>query len=269
MDWGMQSMPPAIANVMQRGKLGFGVVSGYYLGVYRYAKNPAAALKFIDYVSSQSYEKLHMLEDPGDAIGDYIVHSALYSGKFLLAIFHGSSDIQTALDALDTKMYQILGWTRGANGTDVDQLPPPVIARPGPKHIKDLGVQVVGLFATMGATVGLVLGLRWWKLKLAEEEEKRKRMVVEGDGFMDDAQGQTNADRVLVDEKGREKHLHVRLVTDESVFVAPVSEFAIDVAQTHAKSGLSLGAGMPRDNSNLEFNEVAFDDHSESTRLIS
>ncbi|KAK6092063.1 hypothetical protein MT418_007591 [Batrachochytrium dendrobatidis] len=182
----------------------FGVVDGYALAVYRYSKNIDAALKVLEYLVSDVYEKSeftspdeqgdfdfpinrHLLQDPVIAthltdpitnlyqnitltnrpatmVGSHYNNISLLITATMTNIFHGVSDIRTLLDELDTKLLKELGKKPRNTLTDVDNAPPPVITLPGRKQIQYMGVQVALLFIVIGITVGVILCRRYFEL---------------------------------------------------------------------------------------------------------
>ncbi|KAL2914557.1 hypothetical protein HK105_205908 [Polyrhizophydium stewartii] len=195
--WGVQPMPPLIPAATD-GK-GTSVSTGFYLGVYKYARNPAAAVKLAKYLVSSEYERQIILQGAADGrifmpvnpslMADQSVVEALgkpicdiYANSYLTlrpnrqsgsryanvselitgtmnSIFHGALDVLTALDELDLSLRAVLG-KPPRNATDADTAPPPVVTRPGAKKIRFLSVQVACLFFVMAVTVTVVLLLR-------------------------------------------------------------------------------------------------------------
>ncbi|KAI8925825.1 hypothetical protein BC831DRAFT_426362 [Entophlyctis helioformis] len=215
-DLGVVSVP-ALLPAALAGNAGTGVIGGMYMGVAKTAANPAAAVRVVDYLTSQSYQRRVFASDADTASGLVPTYSALcldpaiaalqettcrthkrtlYTQRpttlsshlypnvsalvaaTLSSVFRGSTDILTALDTLDLDLRLLLG-KPPRNATDVDMDPPPVVTKPAKKRLKYLDIQLAGLAAVSAISITVILLYRR-KTLLENEAAERARLAKAG-----------------------------------------------------------------------------------------
>ncbi|KAJ2998710.1 hypothetical protein HDV02_004155 [Globomyces sp. JEL0801] len=230
-DWSVTNLPGF--NVTNLNGSYTGNLNGHYIGVYKYSKNPAAAVKAVNYFSSKGYQDVltankdfgktyltnpyrnsfsdesncELLNElcpvydntitslrPGHCTGTLYPNVSSIIRDGLMAIFDGTKDLNNGIDQMDDQI-RILLKMPFRNSTS--SIKPP--HKPGKKPLKNLAEQALVLIIFVG--VGLVAVMLYRQKLIVEKakEELERLRVMESARLK--KEGKQSADGPSNDEK--------------------------------------------------------------------